>query len=55
VPSSERTSVSTARRRAAPLIEICPATTFDDKSSKAAVKNNATEKKVYHFNDIVYH
>jgi hypothetical protein len=35
------------------MIEICPATTFDDKSSKASNKN-AVEKKVYHFNDIVY-
>jgi hypothetical protein len=37
------------------MIEICPATTFDDKSSKASSKNAGNiEKKVYHFNDIVY-
>ena len=31
------------------MIEICPATTFDAKNEKSN-----TEKKVYHFNDIVY-
>jgi hypothetical protein len=55
VEATSRQSVSNSRRRTAPMIEICPATTFDDKSSKTSTKNAGNaEKKVYHFNDIVY-